>query len=106
MDAAFDLISVYFIASHSLIMAAAASASSSPPLRARRVLALGQFISLLIALTGVFTQTLSQSFHIQVPVTQSAGNYLLLSAYLAAPALRLWRDRSYSLEVRRSGCKW
>lgn len=30
-----------------------------------RVLALGQFISLLIALTGVFTQTLNQSFQVR-----------------------------------------
>lgn len=74
------------------------------PPRTRRVLALGQFISLLIALTGVFTQTLSQSFGVQVPVTQSAGNYLLLSAYLVVPARKLWRDRSYSLEVRLCMC--
>lgn len=37
---------------------------------------------------------------IQIPVTQSAGNYLLLCMYLAYPILRTIRERDYALEVR------
>ncbi|KAJ0395550.1 hypothetical protein ATCC90586_007775 [Pythium insidiosum] len=64
-----------------------------------RVLLLGQFISLLITLTGIFTQVLNQSYQIQIPVTQSAGNYLLLCVYLVYPLLEYRRERTYALEV-------
>ncbi|GLE01647.1 hypothetical protein PINS_up010481 [Pythium insidiosum] len=64
-----------------------------------RVLFLGQFISLLITLTGIFTQVLNQTYEIQIPVTQSAGNYLLLCVYLVYPLLQYRRERSYELEV-------
>ncbi|KAG6622537.1 Drug/Metabolite Transporter (DMT) Superfamily [Phytophthora cinnamomi] len=64
-----------------------------------RVLILGQFISVLIACTGVFSQLLNGSFQIQIPVTQSAGNYLLLCVYLVDPIMRFRRQRGYKLEI-------
>ncbi|KAL3669631.1 hypothetical protein V7S43_005016 [Phytophthora oleae] len=64
-----------------------------------RVLILGQFISVLIACTGVFSQLLNGSFQIQIPVTQSAGNYLLLCMYLVDPIMRFRRQRGYKLEI-------
>ncbi|ETI50856.1 hypothetical protein F441_05692 [Phytophthora nicotianae CJ01A1] len=64
-----------------------------------RVLILGQFISVLIACTGVFSQLLNGSFQIQIPVTQSAGNYLLLCMYLVDPIMRFRRQKGYQLEI-------
>ncbi|KAF1774725.1 Solute carrier family 35 member SLC35F1/F2/F6 [Phytophthora cactorum] len=64
-----------------------------------RVLILGQFISVLIACTGVFSQLLNGSFQIQIPVTQSAGNYLLLCVYLVDPIMRFRRQKGYKLEI-------
>lgn len=46
-------------------MAARALGGCTALYESNRVLALGQFISLLIALTGVFTQTLNQSFQVR-----------------------------------------
>ncbi|RLN98337.1 hypothetical protein BBJ28_00010759 [Nothophytophthora sp. Chile5] len=111
-----------------------------------RVLVLGQFISVLIACTGVFSQLLNRSYEvrlvllngndtsrrvaqcmlasrsintgpvltiqrtlltavlqIQIPVTQSAGNYLLLCLYLVDPVMRYRRQQGYKLEVRVPG---
>ncbi|POM59926.1 Drug/Metabolite transporter (DMT) Superfamily, partial [Phytophthora palmivora] len=64
-----------------------------------RVLVLGQFISVLIACTGVFSQLLNDSFQIQIPVTQSAGTYLLLCMYLVDPIMRFRHQRDYKLEI-------
>ncbi|KAG3120858.1 hypothetical protein PI124_g835 [Phytophthora idaei] len=64
-----------------------------------RVLILGQFISVLIACTGVLSQLLNGSFQIQIPVTQSAGNYLLLCVYLVDPIMRFRRQKGYKLEI-------
>ncbi|KAF1329748.1 Drug/metabolite transporter, partial [Globisporangium splendens] len=52
-----------------------------------RVLALGQFISLLIAFTGVFTQTLNQNYQIAwwkyvlLALADVEGNFLAVCAY-------------------------
>ena len=43
------------------------------------VLALGQFLSLLLCGTGVFSQLLEKNYAIQAPTTQSFVNYLLLA---------------------------
>ncbi|TMW60309.1 hypothetical protein Poli38472_000351 [Pythium oligandrum] len=64
-----------------------------------RVLVLGQLISLLITCTGIFTQFLNQSYEIQIPVTQSAGNYLLLCVYLVYPVMMYRTQPDYSLEI-------
>ncbi|KAG7380512.1 hypothetical protein PHYPSEUDO_007070 [Phytophthora pseudosyringae] len=75
------------------------SSSCSALYAKNRVLILGQFISALIACTGVFSQLLNGSFQIQIPVTQSAGNYLLLCVYLVDPIMRFRRQRGYKLEI-------
>ncbi|KAH7474088.1 hypothetical protein PRIC1_014401 [Phytophthora ramorum] len=77
----------------------ARSSSCSALYERNRVLVLGQFISVLIACTGVFSQLLNGSFQIQIPVTQSAGNYLLLCVYLVDPVMRFRRQRGYKLEI-------
>ncbi|KAH9152535.1 hypothetical protein AeRB84_005051 [Aphanomyces euteiches] len=49
----------------------------------RRVLCLGQAISLCITLTSVCTQELTLNYGVQLAATQSVGNYFLLMSYLA-----------------------
>ncbi|CAH0514835.1 unnamed protein product [Peronospora belbahrii] len=56
-------------------------------------------MSMLTACTGVLSQLLNSSFQIQMPVTPSAGNYLLLCVYLLDPILRFRYQRGYQLEI-------
>lgn len=74
-------------------MAARALGGCAALYEKNRVLALGQFISLLIALTGVFTQTLNQSFQVRSLLRLSCCNVTTRTLRRDATTRSLMRSR-------------